>query len=144
MVKKIYLDTKINLLQCQGAELHNTVALDLVVGLGVHLIVLKPVPINSVGSKTYIWTPKSSLHNYRELSYTLKWTLPLLLALLLVLQVLKPDPINSAWSKTCIWIPRSTFMMPGSRAFPGNFWMGVKCSPPWGGVVRGGILGDGE
>ena len=28
MFKNIYLDTKINLLQCQGAELHLEVALD--------------------------------------------------------------------------------------------------------------------
>jgi len=33
MVKNIYLDTKINLLQCQGAELHHEVAPDHVVGI---------------------------------------------------------------------------------------------------------------
>ena len=33
MVKNIYLDTKINLLRCQGAELHLEVALDPVVGI---------------------------------------------------------------------------------------------------------------
>ena len=50
MVKNIYLDTKNNLLRCQGAELHLEVALDhvvgIVVGVGVHWSVLKPVPIN--------------------------------------------------------------------------------------------------
>ena len=50
MVKNIYLDTKINLLQCLGAELHLEVDLDpvivSVVGVGVHLPVLKLVPIN--------------------------------------------------------------------------------------------------
>ena len=44
MVKNIYLDTKIILLQCQEAELHLEVALDhvigSVVGVGVHLTVL--------------------------------------------------------------------------------------------------------
>ena len=52
----MYLDTKINLLQCHGAELHLKVALDhvvgIVVGVGVHLAVLKPVPVNSAWSKT--------------------------------------------------------------------------------------------
>ena len=89
MVKNIYLDIKINLLQCQGAELHLEVALDhdvcIVVGVGVHLTVLKPVPINSAWSKTYIWTLRSTFYNVRELSYTLKWAWTLLLALLLVL-----------------------------------------------------------
>ena len=33
MVKNIYLDTKINLLRCQGAELHLEVALDPAVGI---------------------------------------------------------------------------------------------------------------
>ena len=40
MVKNIYLDTKINLPRCQGAELHLEVALDhvvaIVLGVGVH------------------------------------------------------------------------------------------------------------
>ena len=61
MIKNIYLDTKIYLLRCQEAELHLEVALDHVVGIvvgvvcvGVHLAVLKPVPINSAWSKTYI------------------------------------------------------------------------------------------
>ena len=44
MVKNIYLDTKINLIQCQGVELHLEVALDhivgIVLGVGVHLTVL--------------------------------------------------------------------------------------------------------
>ena len=46
MVKNIYLDTKINLLRCQGAELHLEVALDPVISIGVvvgvNLIVRKP------------------------------------------------------------------------------------------------------
>ena len=33
MVKNIYLDTKINLLQCKGAELHLEVTLDHAVGI---------------------------------------------------------------------------------------------------------------
>ena len=78
MVKNIYLDTKINLVRCQGAELHLEVALDPVVGIvggvGVHRAVLKPVPINSAWSKTYIWTPRSTFYDARELSYTLKWS----------------------------------------------------------------------
>ena len=92
MVKNIYMDTKINFLQCQAAELHLDVALDHdvgvvvgIVGVGVHLAVLKPVPINSAWSKTYIWTPRSTFYDVRELSYTLKWPWTLLLALLLVL-----------------------------------------------------------
>ena len=89
MVKNIYVDTKINLLWCQGAELHLEVAIDhvvdIVVGVGVHLTVLKPVPINSAWSKTYIWTPRSNFYNARELSYTLKWPRTMLLALFLVL-----------------------------------------------------------
>ena len=44
MVKNKYLDTKINLLRCQGAEFHLEVALDhvvgMVLGVGVHLTVL--------------------------------------------------------------------------------------------------------
>ena len=58
MVKNIYLNTKISLVRCQGAELHLEVALDPVVGIvidvGIQLIVLKPVAINSAWSKTYI------------------------------------------------------------------------------------------
>ena len=47
MVKNIYLDTNINLLRCQGAELHLEVGLDpvvgIVVGVGVHhVITLEP------------------------------------------------------------------------------------------------------
>ena len=42
----------------------------LVVGVGVHRAVLKPVPINSACSKTYIWTPRSTLYNVREPSYS--------------------------------------------------------------------------
>ena len=83
MVKNIYVDTKINLLWCQGAELHLEVAVDhvvdIVVGVGVHLTVLKPVPINSAWSKTYIWTPRSTFYDARELSYTSKSPLPMLL-----------------------------------------------------------------
>ena len=44
MVKKIYLDTRINLPQCQGAEVHLEVALDhvvgIVLGVDVHLTAL--------------------------------------------------------------------------------------------------------
>ena len=58
MVKNIYLDTKINLLQSQESELHLEVALDhavgSVVGVGVLMAVLKPIPVNSAWSKTYI------------------------------------------------------------------------------------------
>ena len=58
-------------------------ALDHVVGIvvvvGVHLTVLKPVPINSAWSKTYIWTPRSTFYDSRELSYTLKWPRTMLL-----------------------------------------------------------------
>ena len=89
MVKNIYLDTKINLLRCLGAELHLEVDLNpvvgIVIGVGVHLPVLKPVPINSAWSKTYIWTARSTFYDARELSYTLKWLWTMLLALLLVL-----------------------------------------------------------
>ena len=78
MVKNIYLDTKINILRCQGAELHLEVGLDpvvgIVVGVGVHWAVLKPVPINSAWSKTYSLTLRSTLNDVRELSYTLKWS----------------------------------------------------------------------
>ena len=69
IVKNIYLDTKINLLSCQGAELHQEVALDHVVGVGVHLVVLKPVPVNSSRSKRYIWTPRSTFF----IKYSLFW-----------------------------------------------------------------------
>ena len=69
MVKNIYLDTKISLLSCQGAELHQEVALDHVVGVGVHLVVLKPVPVNSSRSKRYIWTPRSTFF----IKYSLFW-----------------------------------------------------------------------
>ena len=55
-----------------GAELHLEVALDPVVGIvlvvGVQLTVLKPDPINSAWSKTYIWTPKSSFYIARDMS----------------------------------------------------------------------------
>ena len=81
------------------AELHLKVALDHIVGIvvgvgvhlrvlkpvGVHLTVLKPVPINSAWSKTYIWTPRSTFYNARELSYTLNWLWTILLPLFLVL-----------------------------------------------------------
>ncbi len=89
MVKNIYLDTKINLLRWKGAELHLEVAMvhvvGIVLGVGVHRAVLKPVPINSGWSKTYIWTPRTTFYDARELSYTLKWLWTMLLALLLVL-----------------------------------------------------------
>ena len=78
-VKNIYLDTKINVLQCKKAKLHLEVALDQAVGI------VLPVPINSGWSKTYIWTPRSTFYDARELSYTLKWLWTMLLALLLVL-----------------------------------------------------------
>ena len=45
-------------------------ALDPVVGAGVHLTFLKPVPINPAWSKTFIWTPRSTFYDTRELSYT--------------------------------------------------------------------------
>ena len=92
MVKNKYLDTKINLLQCQGAELHIDVALDhvvaIVVGVGASLAVLNHVLVNSAWSKTYIWTPRSTFYDSQEPSYTLKWPWTMLLALLLVLFVL--------------------------------------------------------
>ena len=73
MVKNIYMDTKINLLQCQAAELHLDVALDhavgIVDGVGVHLAVLKPVPINSTWSKTFIWIPSSTFYGVGQMSY---------------------------------------------------------------------------
>ena len=89
MVKNRYLDTKFNLLWCQEAELHLEVALDHVVGsvvvISVHLAVLKPVPVNSAWSKTYIWTPRSTFYDARKLSYTLKWPWTMSLAVLVVL-----------------------------------------------------------
>ena len=72
-----------------GIELHLEVALDpvvgIVIGVEVHLTVLKPLPINSAWSKTYTWTPRSIFYDVRELRYTLKWSWTLLLALLLML-----------------------------------------------------------
>ena len=44
----------------------------IVVGIGVNLPILKPVPINSEWSKTYICTPRTIFYDARELSYTLK------------------------------------------------------------------------
>ena len=81
IVKNIYLDTKINLLQCKWAELHLEVALDHVVGivLGVHWADLKPVPFNSAWLKAYMWTPRSTFYDARELSYTSKSPRPMLL-----------------------------------------------------------------
>ena len=88
MVKNIYLDTKIYLLRCQEAKLHSEVALDhvigIVVGVGVHLAVLKHVPVNSAWSKTYIQTPRSTFYNATKLSCTLKWPWTNSLAVLLV------------------------------------------------------------
>ena len=88
MVKNKYLDLKINLLSFQGAKLHLEVVLDhvvgIVVGVGVHLEVLKPFPVNSAWSKTFIWTPRSTLYEAWKLSYSLKWPWTILLALLLV------------------------------------------------------------
>ena len=81
----MYIDTKINILKCQGAELHLEVDLDpvvgIVIGVGVHLAVLKPVPINSALSKTYIWTHESTFYDAKKLSFTLKLPRILLLAL---------------------------------------------------------------
>ena len=51
----------------------------IVIGIGVHLIVLKPIPINSGWSETYIWTPRSTFYDARGLSYTLKWPRTMLL-----------------------------------------------------------------
>ena len=79
MVKNIYMDTKINLLQCQEGKLHLEVALDHVVGVGVYLAVLKPVPVKSAWSKSYIWTPRSTFNDARELSYIWKWPWTMLL-----------------------------------------------------------------
>ena len=91
-INSAWSKTNINILRCQGAELHLEVALDhvvgIVVGVGVHLTVLKPVPINSAWSKTYIWTPRSTFYNARELSYTLKW----LWAMMLVYQTSAASP----------------------------------------------------
>ena len=87
MVINIYLDTKI-ILNCQEAQLHLEVVLDPVVhivdGVCVYLTLLKNVPINSAGSKTYVWTLRSTFYNVRELSYILKWAWTLLLALYVV------------------------------------------------------------
>ena len=89
MVKNIYPDTKIYILQCYEAELHLEVALDQfigsVVGVCVHLAVLKHVPVNSAWSKTYIWTPRSTFYDARKENYTLKWPWTMSLAVLLVL-----------------------------------------------------------
>ncbi len=78
-------------LQCQGAELHLQVALDPVVVIidvvGVYQAVLKPVPINSAWSKTYILTQKSTFYNVREMSYTLKWPWTLLSALMVLVYI---------------------------------------------------------
>ena len=76
MVKNIYLDTKSILLYCLGAnlllELAQESVVGIVLGVGVHLAVLKPVPINQAWSKTYIWTLKAFFYNASELSYSLK------------------------------------------------------------------------
>ena len=83
MIKNKYLDTKSNLLQRQGAELHIEVALDHIVGIFLWVVVyravLKPIPINSAWLKTYIWTPRSTFYDARELSYTSKSPRPMLL-----------------------------------------------------------------
>ena len=60
-------------------------AVGIVLGVGVHRAVLKPVPINSAWSKTYIWTPRSTFYDARKLSYTLKWPWTMSLAMLVVL-----------------------------------------------------------
>ena len=43
----------------------------IIVGVGVLRAVLKPVPINTAWSKTYIWTLRSIFYDARELNYTL-------------------------------------------------------------------------
>ena len=89
LVKNIYLDTTIYLLRCQEGELHLEVALDhvlgSVVGVGVHLAVLRHVPVNSAWSKTNMWTPRPTFYDTRKLSYTLKLPRTMLLAFFLVL-----------------------------------------------------------
>ena len=50
-----------------------------VIGVSVHLIVMKPIPINSGWSETYIWTPRSTFYDERELSCTLEWPWTMLL-----------------------------------------------------------------
>ena len=115
--QNIYLDTKINLLLCQRAELHLKVALNHVVEIvllvGVHWEVLKPIPINSAWSKTYIWTPKIKLPRCQGAELHLEVALDCVVAFVLGVGVhwgvLKPVPINSAWLKTYIWPPRSNF-----------------------------------
>ena len=101
MVKNIYLDTKINLLRCQGGELHLEVALDhaagIVLGVGVYWAVLKPVPINSAWSKKYIWTPRSTFYNERKLSDPLKCLWTMLLALFLVINVKSNYQLKTIW-----------------------------------------------
>ena len=126
MVKNKYLDTKINLLQCQGAELHIEVALDhvvaIVVGVGVSLEVLNPVLVNSAWSKTYIWTPRSAFYNAMELSYSLKWPWTLLLALLLMLVYIchfcKPFQSTQHCQKHICGHQDQPSMMPGSWVAP--------------------------
>ncbi len=75
MVKNIYLDTKIILLNFQGAELHLEVDLGpnvgIVFSIDAHLAVLIFVPINSAWSKTYIWTSRSTFYDARELIHDL-------------------------------------------------------------------------
>merc|ERR1712237_64159 len=67
--------TKINLVRCQGAELHleggRVPVVVIVGGVGLHRTVPKPVPINSAWSKTYIWTLRSTFYDARKLSYTI-------------------------------------------------------------------------
>ena len=84
--------------------------------------------MNTALLKTYIWTPRSTFYNARELSYTLKWLKWLWTMLLVVLgvsvhqTVLNPVPINSAWSKTYIWTPRSTFYDARRLRYQGFHW----------------------
>ena len=77
----------------------------IVVGIGVHLIVLNPVPINPAGSKTYICTPKSSFH----VEVDLDPVVGIVVGVDEHLMVLKPFPMKSAWSKTYISAPKSSF-----------------------------------
>ena len=88
----------------------------IVFGVGVHLAVLRPFPINLEWSKTYIWTQKLTFYDAWEPNYTFKRSQNLLLALLLVLMstqkhlaVLRSFPINLKWSKTYIWNKKFTF-----------------------------------
>ena len=74
-MEKIYVNTKIKFLWWLWAELHFEEFLELVVGIvfgvGVHLAVSTPLPINLKWSKTYNWTQKPSFYDAWEPNYTL-------------------------------------------------------------------------